>query len=118
MTRFVAAAAALAMVAVPAFAEKETFVFDFEYKPAEVATAAGAAEAYDRLYSQALDACEANSGRQTLQTRRFARECADNLVNDVIAEANRPMLTAVHYDVTGEAPAYAQIDGDTSSRNN
>ncbi len=99
MTRTIfAACTALAAIALPAAAQDE-IDFTFEFDATQAQTIEGAQAVYGDLERRALDAC-ATTGRLTLQERQAARECASDLVASVIAEANRPTLTAVHTEAS------------------
>lgn len=114
MTRTLAALAAIAAFALPAAATgDENFEFGFSYKTKEMASFSGAAEAYDRLYDQAYNACRPRNERVTLDLRAAIKECADQLVIDVVAEANAPFLTAAHEQSTGVSTSLAQNDTGT-----
>lgn len=114
MTRTIlAACTALAAITLPAAAQDD-FKFSFEYSKSQVASYAGAEAIYNELERDARDACRVSSGRTTLVERNLQRECAADLVDQVIAKANRPALTAVHSGVS--ASQFAARNNDTVIR--
>lgn len=100
MTRITVAVAAVSALfaAAPAAADQaDTFKFAFNLDVDAVRTADGAAAEYRALRAQARKACNV-SARTPLHLRAEAIACAEDIVEKVVARADRPQLTAAHID--------------------
>lgn len=82
---------AAAAMAAPAFADSQSFAFQFRFDRADLATAQGAARVHDQLLTEATMSCrrKAPSAQRTVDTA-----CRELLVGSVLKQINSPMLTA------------------------
>lgn len=92
-SRLAFAAAALAAFSTAASADEVAFRFHAD-------DLSDARALYDRMADAAEAACD-SSGIKSLRAIRAERECAAGLLEDFVAGAASPSLTAVHEQSTG-----------------
>ncbi|WP_129774526.1 UrcA family protein [Peristeroidobacter soli] len=67
----------------------------------ETSTPKGAELAYDRIRSAAKIVCRVDQSRE-LERMVRARACYQSALSDAVGQANRPLLSALHAQRTGE----------------
>lgn len=90
-------AAALTLIAAPAFADDVAFA----YSPSDLSTSASLAALYARIEKKAWRACGLYE-RSGLWGVEFQEACAADLVEDFVGEIDHPALTALHEDRLGD----------------
>jgi UrcA family protein len=85
-------AAILALVPTSSQAADKDQKLDFRYEPEEVATADAAATLYERIIALAEAECRMISNPPIINPR--SKQCARELVDQLITSINSPLLTA------------------------
>lgn len=103
MKNITLALAAAAFLAAPALAGSDEIAVNAELDYSASALEANPERVLSSLEDQALDACNKGVDMRDLQSRRFAKSCARDIVAKAVKRIDHPALTAAF---TG-APRYA-----------
>ena len=90
--QIISLAAVLALTSSTALAASKEQQLDFSYDPAELATAEGLAQLHQRIVSFAKGECKSISNPPIRNPR--ADRCTSELVAQLIAQVDSPLLTA------------------------
>ena len=92
-------AVSAAVFATPAFAAPSDRI-QLRYNTAELATATGAGKLYDRIQTQAKEACSDNNTRP-LRVKTLIERCEAGLVEEWVAQIDDTRLNSIHAAAKG-----------------
>lgn len=89
-----------AAFATPAFSASPERI-QLRYNTAELATATGASKLYDRIQTEAKEACSDNNTRP-LRVKALIERCEADLVEEWVARIDDTRLNSIHAAAKGE----------------
>ncbi|MEL6323212.1 MAG: UrcA family protein [Pseudomonadota bacterium] len=95
-TRIIAAAAIATAFAAPSALAAETFEFDFDYSPVEVATEDGAQQTYEELKERITEECQPAKPVERIRQYNDTVQCVERTLDQAVAQMDQPAVTDIH----------------------